>query len=304
MYTKKALLLGHFSTIGDIESLEVVQNWLVEMGISYDVISFSNAVREKLNGTLDLFSIKPKDYSHVVIICGPVWKEQLEDLQIDLTRFDHCLAIGINLTLVSPVNVWNPFDVLLERDSNRLTRPDLTLIAETKPVPVVVGRCMVRRQSSYAGRENHGRARELFDDVIERHNFAALDLDTRWYRDQNGLNTPSKFLSALQRIDLLFTNRLHGMVYALKAGIPVVAIDAIKGGGKVSAQAKAIRWPQCIPIAKATRERLDAAVEWCLSPQARDVIVACQKEVQPELNRIKDEFWSAMDFGVEKQCTQ
>lgn len=293
-----ALLTGHFSTVGDIECLEIVRHWLGEMGIPYDVAPFPESVRAKLPGATDLATVIPLSYSHLVMICGPVWKEQLEELQVDLTRFRHCVRIGINLTLITPIESWNPFDILIERDSNRMTRPDLTLLADTKSVPVVVGRCLVRKQSSYAGRERHDQARQLFDDLIQRRDFAAIDLDTRWYRDGNGLRTPAHFISALQRIDLLFTNRLHGMVYALKAGVPVVAIDAIEGGAKVFAQGKAIGWPQCIPIESATPERLDAAVDWCLSPEAPQVISSCRKGVLPELGEVKRKFLAAMATEV------
>ncbi len=34
---RRALLTGHFSTIGDIECLEIVRHWLGEMGIRDDV---------------------------------------------------------------------------------------------------------------------------------------------------------------------------------------------------------------------------------------------------------------------------
>ena len=183
---------------------------------------------------------------------SPVWKEQLEELQFDLTRFQHCVRIGINLTLIAPIQTWNPFDVLLERDSNRLIRPDLTLLAETKSVPVVVGRCLVRKQSSYAGRERHDQARQLFDDLIQRRDFAAIDVDTRWYRAENGLRTPAHFLSVLQRIDLLLTNRLHGMVYALKAGD---VRDVMVNGRPVVRDAKILTLNEQQILAKAAEFR-------------------------------------------------
>lgn len=292
--SKRALLAGHFSTVGDIECLDLVRDWLDAMGIPFDITPFPESVRKKLDGSIDFLKADPANYSHLVMICGPVWREQLKDMQFDLAKFQHCIRIGINLTLVAPVSMWAPFDVLLERDSDQLTRPDLAFIRETKTVPHVVGRCMVRKQLSYAGRERHDQARELFDDVIRRRNFAAIDLDTRWYRDQNGLCSPSHFLAALQRVDLLLTNRLHGMVYALKAGVPVVAIDAITGGAKVSAQAHAIGWPRCLSIDEATPELLDAAVDWCLSSQAQEVIKACRQRVKPELKKVKREFHAAM----------
>ena len=293
MNTKRALLTGHFSTVGDIESLTVVQSWLRDLGIAYDIAPFAESVRAAMPGACDLARVDPSRYDCLIMICGPVWREQLEQVGFDFARFQHCARIGVNLTMVAPAREWNPFDLLLERDSDRRARPDLTFFADTPQVPVV-GRCLVHRQSSYAGRERHDQAQLAFEALSRRHNFAVVDLDTRWYRAKNSLKTPSHFLSALQRVDLLLTNRLHGMVYAIKAGVPVIAIDAIAGGAKVSAQAQVIGWPQCIPIEEATVERLDTAVGWCLSPLGRAAAKACRRRAGDALHDVKRQLMAAL----------
>ena len=293
MSPKRVLLTGWFSTVGDIESLDIVRRWVDVSGIPYDMAPFKEKIRMKMKDVIDLDQIDPGIYSHMVVICGPVWKEKLDDLHLDLSRFRHCVRIGLNLTMVAPPQTWNPFDTLIERDSDRLTRPDLTLLADTESVPVV-GLCLVGKQSSYAGRERHDEAERLFKNLIQRRDFAAIDLDTRWFRTKNGLKTPAHFLSALQRVDLLLTNRLHGLVYAIKAGVPVIAIDAISGGAKVSAQAEALGWPQCIPIEEAKPERLDAAVDWCFSPESRALVQSCRKKAFKELRDVKRTFLAAL----------
>ncbi len=295
--TKRVLLTGHFSTIGDIESLDIVRCWLDGIGLSYDVAPFKKSVRKKMRKVCDLDSVDPNIYSHMVMICGPVWKEQLEEIEFDFSLFQNCVCIGVNLTLVTPLQTWNPFDALFERDSDRQTRPDLTLLADTGLVPVV-GRCMVQKQSSYTGRERHDEVIRHFDALIQRRRFAVIDLDTRWYLDKNSLQSPIHFLSVLQRVDLLLTNRLHGMVYALKAGVPVIAVDAIEGGAKVSAQAKKLGWPQSIPIENLTPERLDAAVDWCFSTQARKIALSCRERALPELRDVKREFITAVTAEI------
>ena len=123
MSARQALLLGHFSTVGDIESLELVSNWLDGIGKRYDILPFAPSVQSAMPGTLAPDAIRPESYDVLVVICGPVWKAQFEKLGLDLARFAHCRRIGINLTMVEPIDVWNPFDLLLERDSDRLTRP-------------------------------------------------------------------------------------------------------------------------------------------------------------------------------------
>jgi hypothetical protein len=294
MSARRALLTGHFSTVGDIESLDIVREWMIELGIEFDVAPFAKSVRSRMDGVLDLADVDPTSYRYLVMICGPVWREQLDELELDLGAFEHCLRIGVNLTMVEEVGSWNPFDILLERDSDRLTRPDLTLLGEPAETQVV-GRCMVKNQNSYLDRQRHDEARAIFDEAIGRHDFAAIDIDTRWYRDVNGIRSPAHLVAALRRVDLLFTNRLHGMVYALKAGVPVVAIDAIAGGAKVAAQAEVLGWPQCIPIEEATAERLDEAVAWCLSREGRVAAAACRAVALPALEELKQEFFAAVD---------
>lgn len=293
MTNRRALLMGHFSTVGDIESLETVRHWLEDLDLPYDIMPFFDSVREKLPGCVKWNRVDPSAYSHLVMICGPVWENQLKELGIDLNAFQHCVRIGINLTMVNPVRQWNPFDILLERDSDRFTRPDLTFLTET-PTVRVLGRCLVKKQLSYAGRERHEEARQLFDEVARRLDCGTIDLDTRWYREQNGLKSPAQFFSALHRVDLLLTNRLHGLVYALKAGVPVIAIDAIEGGAKVMAQAQTLGWPQCFTLEDATPDRLLAAIEWCWTPHAHDTIRLCQERAVALLQEVKKNFFTAV----------
>ena len=293
MSARQALLFGHFSTVGDIESLELVSNWLDGIGKRYDILPFAPSVQSAMPGTLAPDAIRPESYDVLVVICGPVWKAQFEKLGLDLARFAHCRRIGINLTMVEPIDVWNPYDLLLERDSDRLTRPDLTLLADT-PTAAVVGRCLVKNQTSYEGRQRHGDAAALVDRLIAARDLAAIDIDTRWYREKNGLKSPAHVFSLLKRLDLLLTNRLHGMVYALKAGLPVVAIDAIEGGAKLTAQAQVLGWPACVPIEEATIERLEAAVDWCMTQEARAQAAACRKDALPALEEVKERFLAAV----------
>src|SRR5437016_6221025 len=43
----------------------------------------------------------------------------------------------------------------------------------------------------------------------------------------NVLRTPSEVESLIARMDLVLTTRLHGMVLALKHGVPAVAVDPV-----------------------------------------------------------------------------
>ena len=48
---KKALIMGWFSTVGDIECLKIVTSWLDQLEIHYDIGPYSEKIRTALPGT-------------------------------------------------------------------------------------------------------------------------------------------------------------------------------------------------------------------------------------------------------------
>lgn len=78
----------------------------------------------------------------------------------------------------------------------------------------------------------------------------------------------------LARLDLVVTDRLHGMVLALRAGTPALAVDPVAGGAKVTAQARACGWPALVAAERLEDGGLEGLLEhwwqWCLA-DGRDV---------------------------------
>lgn len=272
----RALILGFFSTMGDTECLEVVTRWLDETALPHDVAAFAKPVAEAIPGALHLRRVQPGDYSHLVIVCGPCWKEFLDKHGVTERRFGHCVWVGVNLTMIAPLSEWNPFDHLIERDSDRTTRPDLAFLAPFE-ASAVVGRCVIERQKEYGAREKLSDAARVIDAAITRNGCARLDIDTRWppERNRTGLAETRDLLAAISRCDVLLTNRLHGLVFSLRAGVPALAIDGIDGGGKLTAQAASVGWPACTTLDKASDAWMDETLEWCNSDEARQTAIAC-----------------------------
>ncbi|MGL5509601.1 MAG: hypothetical protein ACRDB1_08285, partial [Microcoleaceae cyanobacterium] len=130
----KAIIAGCFSdeygnaTAGDLLAAEMVCNWLDDIDCPYDV-----AVYEPFRGGVNLYTVNPQDYTIAIYVCGPFGNRTGET---DFTeKFSHCLTMGINLTMLEPVNDWNPFDVLLERDSSERVRADMTFLSQQTLVP-------------------------------------------------------------------------------------------------------------------------------------------------------------------------
>ena len=64
----------------------------------------------------------------------------------------------------------------------------------------------------------------------------------------------------IARVDVVVTTRLHGLVLALKNGVPAVAVDPIRGGAKVCRQAEALGWPHAFAVDAATPAALQEAL--------------------------------------------
>jgi Polysaccharide pyruvyl transferase len=291
--SRRALILGFFTTVADLECLEVVRGWLDEAHIACDIAPYADTIRSAMPGAVDARQVDPGAYRYLIVVSGPCWRQFFTDRKIRLDQFDHCLRIGVNLTMVDPPDQWNPFDVLLERDSIRMVRPDLAFLQSTKTVPVV-GRCLIERQKEYGSRQRHALAERRINELIARRHFAVVDIDTRWIGDPSGKRSPASVHSLMGRVDFALTTRLHGIVYALKAGKPVIAIDPVAGGDKVSAQARAIGWPKIVLAEDATEEWLNEAADWCLSAAGQAAVHQAQKRIPPALKKIAEEFQSAL----------
>lgn len=295
-FVKRALLMGAFSTVGDVEVLHQVEMRMRDQGIPFDVAPFSRSRAAMFDHWVDVSTLEPSHYSHIFFVCGPLTCRMMEKRLKSLKRFSHCAFVGLNLTMVADIEVFNPFEVLIERDSNQCVRPDLSFVDRPLRVPVV-GLCLVASQREYGSRQRHSEAQLLLRDLIHRSGVAAIEIDTRLTPNPanavvHGFSNTAQFESAISRFDVILTTRLHGMVLALKNAVPVIAIDAVVGGDKVSRQARVIGWPEAFDIENVTDQDLDQALERCLSADAR-------QRAQASADRAMN-FWQDFDCDFTK----
>ena len=199
--------------------------------------------------------------------------------------------------MLEPVADWNPFDVLLERDSDRARRPDLVFASEQAAVPVV-GLLLVHAQPQYGARVAHAAARAAIDRLVGSRPMAVVPIDTRLEGEGQTLRTPSEVESLIARMDLVITTRLHGLVLALKHAVPAIAIDPIAGGAKVRRQCEAVGWPVVFTADSLVDTDLNAAFEHCLTAEARDAARLCTRRARVELDALRSEFLRAVERGA------
>ncbi len=281
----RVLLTGWFSfrqgevTAGDVLALEAVSAMLGAAGVDYDT-AWSEIFRP---GALRLDGVRPERYSHLIFVCGPVHGEQIAGLH---RRFARCRRVAIGVTVIDPADpAVTGFDLVLARDGDRLppVRDLSAVTAASPPRPVipVVGVILTNGQGEYGERRRHDLATEQITGWLGSKPCAPVLLDTRLdTRDWRLYSTSAAFMSVLTRLDLVVTTRLHGLALALSCGVPALAVDPIAGGGKVTAQADAWRWPGLVPVEQtADLGWLDGLWDWCLSAAGRQA--AQEASAQP-----------------------
>lgn len=261
----RVLVAGWFSiegggaTAGDMLVRDAVRTWLQERNIPHDV-----AVERALGPGVDWFRVSPTRYTHLVFVCGPIGPHLAVCELVE--RFACCKRAAIN---VSPVGdpAWRPFDLLLERDGAKRSRPDLaiTLPAVNTPVVAVV---RIHKQTEYAG-AGPEIAHEAFDRLLSSREAAAFAVDTVLDPHVPGRRTAAEVQALLARADVVLTTRLHGLALALAQGVPAVVVDPICGGAKVLAQAQALDWPASLTVEALDDATLERHFDWCLTPDAR-----------------------------------
>jgi len=266
----RTLITGWFSfaegeaTAGDVLALHRLRQEVERGGGRYDIAWSPGFVP----GGFSLEDADPGAYGHLLFVCGPLHGRQVEWLH---DRFAGCRRIAVGVSVVDAGSrAVTGFHHVLPRDRPHGGPGTLDLAATAPagasagaptppaapavPAVPVVGVVLTYGQREYAERRDHDAVAEAVTGWLHGKNCARLDLDTRLdAHDRRHCATPEQFLAAVSRLDLVVTDRLHGLVLALREGVPALAVDPVRGGAKVTAQAAACRWPALVPSEALTR---------------------------------------------------
>jgi hypothetical protein len=289
--TARALVAGWFSypdghaTAGDLLASDVLCEWLTDLRIDHVV-----ATAPPFTDGPSLSSLSPDDFTHAFFVCGP-W--QRSNLEADfVSRFAGCRLIGIDVSLDDPPGDWRPFDLLIERDSIDRTNPDL-VFASRNPLPPVIGVCLVE---AHPGADTE-RAHEAVQRLLAKRELACIPIDTRLDSNGTKLRTKGEVEAVIGRMDALVTTRLHGVVLSLKNGVPALAIDAVRGSGKIKRQCTRIGWPYVLTLDELTDEALDRMLADALSRDARDLARGCAERAISDLDAVRGELSAGLGEG-------
>ncbi|MEX5294701.1 polysaccharide pyruvyl transferase family protein [Kocuria sp. CPCC 205268] len=253
------------ATAGDVLAMDAVADALGTAGVPYD-LAWSEVMCPP--GGLRLEDADPARYTHLLFVCGPAAGRPVAGLH---ERFAHCRRIAVGVSVLDPGDpVTAGFHRVIARDRpGAAGRRDLAARPDPQLVPVL-GVYLTSGQHEYGARRRHETVGAALEQWLGRLDAARLPLDTRLDpRDWRLPATAAQAGSVVARLDTVVTMRMHGLVLALRAGVPAVAVDPVEGGGKVTAQARAWDWPAVVGTGDLGGDRLDELLRWCLSPAGR-----------------------------------
>src|SRR5207248_6400933 len=99
----------------------------------------------------------------------------------------------------------------------------------------------------------------------------------------------------IAKMDALITTRLHGLVLALKNGVPALAIDPLGDGRKLLRQCDVVEWPIVFSAHNLSQQRLVEALEYCLSDIAKAKAMSCGDKATKLVEEMRDSFIKAVE---------
>jgi hypothetical protein len=255
------------ATAGDVLAMEAARGVLSDAGLRCD-LAWSPVFRP---GGRTLEDSPPEDYTHLVFACGPVHGWQVEELH---DRYHGCYRIAVGVSVIDAADpAVTGFDQVLARDApGTAGRLDLAAAVPVPEVPVAAV-ILAGAQPEYEARGRHTSLTDELGSWLATLECARMMVDTRLaHGDWRSPATAAQVEAVIARADVVVTTRLHGLVLALKQGVPVLAVDPVAGGAKVAAQAAACGWPVLLPRSGhpvLDRGELDRLWSWCRSAEGR-----------------------------------
>lgn len=253
------------ATAGDVLAMDAVADALGAAGVPHDV-AWSAVMCPP--GGLRLDDADPGRYTDLVFVCGPATGRSIAELH---ERFAHCRRIAVGVSVLDPGDpVTAGFHRVIARDRPGAgAHRDLAARPVPQAVPVL-GVYLTSGQQEYGARRRHETTRSGLEAWLGGLDAARLPLETRLDpRDWRLPATAAQVVSVIARLDAVVTMRMHGLVLALRAGVPVLAVDPVAGGGKVTAQARAWDWPAVVGPEELGADLLEEQLRWCLSEDGR-----------------------------------
>jgi polysaccharide pyruvyl transferase WcaK-like protein len=121
--------------------------------------------------------------------------------------------------------------------------------------------------------------------------------------NKGGLRSSDEIETMISKMDVVITTRLHGTVLSIKNGVPVIPIDPIAGGAKITRQVQVVGWPVLFNGDILDDEALLKAFEYCLTSEARHKAIECRDRAICMVEPLKQRFIDDMTRLADKEIS-
>lgn len=280
------------ATLGDLLAVDNLSAALTRAGIEHSVLSHPSHAGPAHRSTPDPSALAPQ-LSTLVFVCGPL--VQTKRMRRLLAASGHTRKLAAGVSLLQSQQVFNrQLDGVVARDGVAVPetpgpgegvkpgRFDLAIshckppLERSRPASLAearIGLCLRGRQKDYGlGRDRSTAVEALFTEVLERQPGRVEPIDTVL----SATNPRERIEAQFAAVDLVLTTRLHGSLLGLAAGVPVIAVDQIASGGKLTEVLGRINWPLLFAAEGLMPDSLLALMQRCIEACPLEAIAASQ----------------------------
>ncbi len=265
-----------YTTVGDVMALYNIHKSITphlpdcDIAWAHDLLDLSDRCSR-------LKEINASDYSTMVFVCGPI-HDAFRKL---FRRFRASKRVAVGVSVTGDTDPYSYVSACYVRDSDAGMTFDLALADVGYPHrrwsgkrrKTAVSICLVGLQRLYGENDGSGQVEALVRQATE-------GLETK---DVNTLldlsrDDPLSVEADLQSAEAMITTRMHASLLAIYHGIPVVAIDQIRGGAKVTRHLSKIGYP-VLNIWDLQPQDVSAALATVTADSFRETLVKAREEM-------------------------
>lgn len=289
-------------TVGDLYALQSVADRLKALGVNFRHLTASSEF-EISGERVAPDEVACDDYAEIIFVCGPVIKYH-PIIDTVIRRFPTARKVGISISLFAPdhASYAQPFDIALAREGGLQRFEDVAILAPLRVTqkrlrasnePLVVGLVLRGEQSEYGPDSSlHDQtstlASHVLDTLTTKYRIKTVEIEHHLTRSGRA---PFDIEGLYSSCDLVFTSRFHGAILAMRNRVPFIAIDQIRGGGKLMNLLSSSGWPFVYSIEHAEGDDVARAamelVEGGKSDLLLDVVERTRSKAVDTLNALE-----------------
>ena len=290
-------------TIGDAHAVQNLSEQLDALGFEHCILSKSDWEFTSAPTVRAIRDLRD-DIDSLTLVCGPLAEHPRLRQLMEKHHRARKIAVGVSV-LANQMEFARSFDEILARDGTPDAAFDLaparfanTSIAPDPARDQPIALCFVGKQAEYgAGRLSLDKQAE--DRLMRSARRTGLPMRAVSTVLSGRHNRERQILGGFRTSQMIATTRLHGSLYALLNGRPVVAVDQIPGGAKVSDVLDRIGWPLVFRADQADDKLIDEAFEIARSGAVRTDVERARLEV---ISRSEAALRNAVDLIVNSRC--